>query len=321
MPKLSTRQYETSASQAEYLMSEFETSRRIVEEFSTSEDFLVALHDAHVDPDDRESYEYAGVLSGYAAEYVHKQWELFETGNVDADNELSRLLSQVNLIANIPRMLHESEMVADYEAERRRGKRLNDADWQDLLDRKDYAIWYNQLLSDYLYNFGQDTRFSDVIASLSDGARDASSYSPEDIDYHVRSIARGARTEAISRQLLDKANVPYRPSTIREDARGGDVIALPRNKPIKIDLKTSPEPIAKLLGHGDIEEGLAVMAERHQLYAITYHKNDKYGSVTIYLGLTDEQIGNACLLTDEQADEHSTTVAVQLMRAFMEMKL
>lgn len=306
----SSRTRETHTSRHEQLHSQFETASRIIDDFSHDEVFHDALQQQGLDSDNRGSYEYASVLSGYAEQYVQHF----------ADEYDPRTLDEVSLLADAPLALYIDQDVSTYNTRREQGEYLSDEEWADYKVRKAYVAGYDQRLSDYLHRYG-DVRFSDVVAALSDKGREYTYFSPEDTHDIMKRIARGARTEAVSCQLLDITDIPYRTGTTQEDLAAGDVIFFPDTLYVKGDEKSSLTAIAEILGKGNLQRGYELIEKRGQLYAVKESKNTQYDGIVFYPGFTDQELGNACRLPDGVAAKKAAVLQVQLKRAFKEMKL
>lgn len=306
----SSRTRETRTSRHEQLHSQFETASRIIDDFSHQEVFHDGLRQQGVDPDSRGSYEYASVLSGYAEQYTQHFTDEYD----------SRTLDEVLLLADAPLALYIAQDIVAYDTRRDHGEYLNDEEWADYKARKAYAVSYNQRLSGYMHEHG-DIRFSDIVASLSDKGREYTYFSPEDTHDIMTTMARGARTEAVSQQILDKTDIPYRTGTAQEDLAAGDVIFFPDTLYIKGDEKSSLTAIAEILGKGNLQRGYELIEKNGQLYAIKESKTTEHDAIVFYPGFTDQELKNVCRLPDDVAAKKAAVLQAQLKRAFKEMKL
>jgi hypothetical protein len=284
--------------------SSLHESLATVQNFENEPLFIESLSNSGIDPQDKTSMEYANALSYYAQDYC----------DIYADSLSAKEASEVSLIANTPYMLHVSADLAHYENERKH-RRLDDTEWSYYKETlKPYAVWYNQKLSDYMYEH-DDAKFSAITETLSDSAYDHFPHHEAAVESQVKVIARGARTEAVGRQLLDDTPIEHVPGTAEDDLRGGDMIITYKGERIKVDFKSSLDSIAKLRG------GYDEITKNKLSYAITHNKNDKHGAIVLFPGFTDQDLGDNCRLPEKIAEQRSMAIAIQLQRACNELGL
>jgi hypothetical protein len=280
------------------------TSLDTVQKFENEPLFIESLLNQGVNPHDKTTLEYANALSYYAEDFC----------NVYADTLSSKESEEISLIANTPYMLQVSKDLAHYENERR-VRRLDEDEWAYFTQTlKPYAVWYNQKLSDYMFA-NSDTKFSHINDTLASSAYDSFPHKEGAVEQQVKNITRGARTEAVSRQLLEDTDIQHAPGTAEDDLRGGDIIIIYNGKRIKVDLKSSLESIAKLRG------GYDEINKNHVAYAVVHNKRDANGSIVLFPGFTDKDLGDNCRLPDRVAEQRSQLMANQLQRACNELGL
>ena len=286
-------------------------AHKLVQGFLAEPTFIDALSSSGLHPIDKTSVEYAKALSVYAGEYcdTHEQ-----------DKSIGRgLADQIKLLANASYYLHNEKEISYYENERD-VRHLTDEEWKYYQDFKPYMIWYNQLLSDYVYTNPHGT-LSDVNTALINQALPSFPGESEAVERNIKRATRGARTEAASRELLDRTPIDYSPGTIEDDLRGGDLIVTYKGHRVKVDIKSSLSDIAAVRGgYSEIDE--------HQLnYAILKARrdgNDKAKHVVvIFPGFTDADFGDSLSLqlSAETIQTHANSLAHQLTLAFHELQL
>lgn len=275
-----------------------------VQSFENDPTFIESLNSQNIDPNDKTNMDYASTLSYYAEDYCQ----------VYADTLDPKEAQEISLIANTPYMLHVSHNLAHYENERRK-RRLDDDEWSYYTETlKPYAVWYNQKLSDYIFEH-DETKFSALTETLADSAYDSFPHHETAVESQIKIIARGARTEAVGRQLLQDTPIEHVPGTAEDDLRGGDIIITYKGKRIKVDFKSSLDSIARLRG------GYDDITKNHLTYALTHNKNDKYGAIVLFPGFTDKDLGDNCRLPEKIAAQRSQAIAIQLQRACIELGL
>lgn len=285
--------------------NQLDEAHKVVSDFSQDSLFIESLLDKGVDPEDTTSYGYMAALSAYAEDYVANLGDMYDP----------RVVTEISLLANAPLMIYVSNQIQHYESQRSGGHRLNQESWSYLQNElKPYSVWFNQKLSDYMVDH-DTTKFSDIIEALTDTTLEHFPHHEEDVESHLTNIARGARTEAVGRQLVALTGLQYAPGTPEDDLRGGDIVVVYKGKRIKIDFKSSLDQIAKHIGGYDAVE------EKHQMYAVRHFKRDKYGSILLFPGFTDGDLGDACRLPQKVAEERAFQMSIQLQRAFHEMHL
>lgn len=222
------------------------------------------------------------------------------------------------MAANAPYLGHVQKQLDRYEQQRKH-RRLSSAEWVEYSDiLKPYAVWYNQLLSDHFYTH-PETTFSDVNRVLIEQTLDHFPHHEQDIELSVLATTKGARKEAVTRQILDQTHINYVPGTPEDDLKGGDIIIEYNGKRIKVDIKSSLQAIA------DIRGGYDEIQKKHVMYAISRDKrkgkNNKFNSIIIFPGFTDDDLGDRCYLAPELMETRADNLAVQLQRACIEAKL
>ena len=286
-------------------------AHEIVQAFSLKPAFIDALSRAKLQPTDRTSVEYAKALSAYAGNDCDRR---------EQDGTIERgLADQIKLLANAAYYLHNEKEISYYENERDI-RRLTDEEWEYYQDFKPYMIWYNQLLADYAYANPQAT-LSDMNTALIAQALPSFPSETEAVERHIKQATRGARTEAVSRELLDRTAIDYNPGTIDDDLRGGDLIVTYQGHRVKVDIKSSLSDIAAVRGGYD-------EIDKHQLsFAILKARrdgNDKAKHVVVvFPGFDDSDLGDSLSLhlPDEAIQQHANSLARQLTLAFHELQL
>ncbi|MBC7868707.1 hypothetical protein H7X69_00820 [Candidatus Saccharibacteria bacterium] len=284
---------------------------KVVRGFSTEQTFLQTLANEDLQPSDRTTVEYANALSAYAEDYC-------DVNNQDGAIEQSQV-DQIKLLANAPRFMHNKEEVTYYDNERRK-RRLTDEEWNHYQSFKPYMVWYNQLLSDYAYTNPQ-AKLSDMNRALVEQSIPSFPGQTEVVERGIKDATRGARTEAVSRQLLDRTPVDYSPGTIEDDLRGGDLIVMHNGHRIKVDIKSSLSDVAAIRG------GYDKIYKEHISYAISKKKRDHNVKdqhvVVVFPGFTDLDLGDSfnLRLPEEDIQNRADFLAHQLKFAFRELRL
>lgn len=286
-------------------------AHEIVQEFPLEPDFIDTLANTKQQPSDITTAEYAQALSQYAREYCEKREENKSIKQVQID--------QIKLLANAPYYLHNQKDISFYENERD-VRRLTDEEWQRYQDFKPYMIWYNQLLADYAYTNPQ-AKLSDLDTALVQQALPYFPRESEAVERNLKQAARGARTEAISRELLDRTPIDYSPGTIDDDLRGGDLIVTYKGHRVKVDIKSSIGDIAAVRG------GYDAIDTHHLRYAILKARSDGDDKakhvVVLFPGFTDSDMGDflSLQLPEENIQQHADSLTKQLHLAFAELQL
>jgi hypothetical protein len=260
---------------------------------------------------DITSVDYAKALSERATEYCeeHRQVDSLTTDQID----------QIKLLANTPLYLHNEKELSFFDSEKHR-RRLPDDEWQYYQDFKPYMIWYNQLLADYAY-----TNRHDTLSSLNNVLiQQALTHFPNEgdaVERHIERATRGARTEAVARELLDRTPIDYSPGTIEDDLHGGDLIVTYQGHRIKVDIKSSIAEIAA------VRDGYDEIDAHHLRYAILITRKDGGDKakhvVVLFPGFTDSDLGDSLSLhlPEVNIQEHADSMAKQLKLAFAELHL
>jgi hypothetical protein len=289
--------------------STWSDAENLVSGFQFEPDFMAQLMRADAAPGDPTTREFADTLSAYSESFIAAR-ELDQTINPD-------VAQQITLIANAPLYITTQEDLEYYENERKH-RRLPDDEWEYLQSLKAYVVWFNQQTSDYAYTH-PDEHLTDVNKALIDSALNSHPKNAKMVEQHITNTTRGARTEAVTRQLLDIAGVPYQPGTAEQDRKGGDVIILYKGNEIKVDIKSSLSDIAYERG------GYEEIQEKHLMYAINKRPKDKLSDhvVKLYPGFEDKDIGDSLGIKPgtEFAASRSQLIAIQLQKAIQELGL
>ncbi|MFZ1301932.1 MAG: hypothetical protein WAQ27_05180 [Candidatus Microsaccharimonas sp.] len=310
MPTI-TKNFDQTATPERQKTNSWDEAERIVTGFQFEPDFIAHLMAQDVSPSDPTTSEYIDSISAYADSYidVHTQ-----------DETLSEdLAAQVQLVANAALFVERQKELSHYEAKLRHTRRLPDDEWRYFQDTlMPYVIWYNQRLSDYVYAHPDD-KLSAVNRALTTTALNSHPHDAEAVEHSVTDTMRGARKDAVTRQLLDIAGVPYRPGSQEEDRKGGDIIVTYKGHDVKFDIKSS------LIAIADERGGYDEIAEKHLMYAINKRKGEKVSDhvVKLYPGFEDIDLGDSLGINpdSEFARTRSTVVAGQIMRALNELGL
>ena len=291
-------------------MNKWSQAKELVDSFQFEPDFIGQLMQQGVSPSNPSSREYMDTMSSYSESFLSAH-ELDQT--VDPG-----LAQQVTLISNAPLYVNSQKELNYFEHKRKREGRLSDDDWVYFKTLKPYVIWYNQQLSDYAYTHPQDA-ISDINEALIDTAIPSHPGDERLVEQHLSDTTRGARTEAVTRQLLDVAGVPYSPGSAEEDSSGGDIILHYKGNNVKVDIKSSLSDIAHVRG------GYDEINEKHLMYAIHKRPNERKENhvVKLYPGFEDKDIGNALgIKTDTDfAFGRAQMIAIQLQKALQELDL
>lgn len=247
---------------------------------------------------DKYSIEYADLLAQFAEEKVAQQEGLIE----------EKVATQIRLVANAPYMTQASILINDYN-ERRKSSKLSRAEWDHLGQLKEQAVWYNQMLSNYLYE-NSDESFGSISQAISDQVIDHS----QDVGSSAQiadGVIRGARTEAATRHLLEAAGIPFRTATIKEDLRGADIILMLPTGEYDIDIKKSLDKLAASQGGYDFTKS-------GEMFVIKQDRNGKK-KLLLFPGFTDTDLGDKLKLDEKTTNERKDIVAAQLMRASLKI--
>ncbi len=282
----------------------------LVKSFDSDPSFIQILVSSSLEPNDRSTTEYANALSLYGQDYCDNR-----SKNDTLDQNV---IDQIKLLASVPFFLHVKYMLNNY-AYDKKTRWLPETAMQEMRTLKPYVIWYNQLMSDYAYANPQG-RMDNLEGAL---IKQALSYYPRQIDTieeDIQQVTRGARTEAIVRSLLDRTPLNYIPGTIKDDLRGGDLIVEYDNKRVRVDIKTSIGPIARLRG------GYEEIQTNNISYAIHRIKRDQGkedATIVLYPGFTDEDTNGLLSLDlpDNQIQYHADFITKQLHLAFQELHI
>lgn len=302
-----TKPYEQSPTIERLATSEWQEAASIVNYFPEEPEFTKVLEAHDIDPRDKTNPDYMHALSLYAQDYL-------EARKIDEIISPSTQ-EHVLMLANTPYFLAVQQELNFYESERKHRRLTDDEYTRYSTELKPYAVWYNHMTSDFIYSH-PESRVSDINGTLLYMALPYFPQEEHEVIQHVSSTTRGARTEAVARMLLDKIDLPYRAGSASEDMKGGDILLDFRGRKIKIDLKSSPKPIARILG-ADFDN----FPEDQVAYAIVYdHRDNGAGSIVLYAGFTDEDLGDNCRLDPEILAMKSEALAEQIQKALSELK-
>lgn len=276
----------------------------IVSNFQNEPLFIESLQNNHIDPLDRSTEGYANALSYYAQDYCTTRAEMLSSDES----------AQILLLANAPYFIHVQKEMTSFE-ELRKHRRLDDGEWHHFTkELKPLAVWYNQQLSDYMY-VHPESKMSHINQALIEETLEHFPRKETTVEKQLTDTTRGARKEAVTRQLLDLTPVEYTPVTPEDDLRGGDIIIVYKGTRIKVDIKSSLDPIAKQRG------GYDQLDKQGVTFALTHYKRDKHGAIIIFPGFTEGELGDNCHLDLAIVHQRAMGLAVQLQRACVELGL
>lgn len=233
------RGYETKDSPSE--PSKLLAAADLIASFTYDKDFLNILEQHDASPEDQTSYQYAQALSSYVNKYVNTR---------SADGTLTlHEATRLQLIGEYPLSCYRDKIVTDWSEEfsrrRQEGQHIDPQDRQFLRDCKAGLVRYNQTISDYLYEHGSALKLSDISGALSVGVGQMSPDTARDSSLKMAEILRGARTEAINRQLVDRLHemvpdqISGRRATVEEDLAGVDYVVTVHGAELYLDFKSS----------------------------------------------------------------------------------
>lgn len=285
--------------------SPWDSASQMVASFRNEPLFLTQLHEKHIDIADVASEEYMYTLSQYAHDFCTANESLL------GEDESSK----ITLIADSPGVVSVQTKINQLEDERRH-RRLTDEEWSYLnKDLKPFAIGFNQRLSDYITSHPNE-KFSDINRALIEPSLSFYPKHEHLVESGLKAITKGARYEAVTRQVLAETPIDFRPATIDEDKRGGDIALTYNGQTVLVDIKASLDQIAKLRG------GYDSMQNQSVTYAISPpRKAEKYGSIKLYPGFTHTELGDTCGLPSELLQEKAMFISVQLQRALNELRI
>jgi hypothetical protein len=288
----------------------WERAAQIVDVFHNEPLFIESLTQNGIDPHNKTTVEYANALSIYSQDYI----ETYGGDSLASDD----VLKQITLISNTPYFLHIQKEMSHFEKEKE-SRWLSKDEIEYMRGFKPYMVWYNQQLSDYMY-VHSDGKLSDINRALIEESLSNFPRETNMIEREVKQATRGARTESVARQLLDRTPFEHSAGTAEDDLRGGDLIVIRNGKRIKIDIKSSLSTIAKLRGgYHDIEK-------KHITYAISRDKRDHDASkhvIVLFPGFADSDLGNSLSLNLSEKDTQSRAdfMTKQLTLAFRELRI
>lgn len=283
---------------------------KTVSKFTSEPLFINRLNSMGLTVADWALPEYSLALSDYAKDYCDAYGQ---DGIVD-----KKLADQIMLVASSPYFLHVQKVFSWLDKKREHG-RLPDNEWETYKNLKPHMAWYNQMLSDFAYN-NPDEKLSDLNRALIEQSILSFPKDVDSVESSIKQITRGARTEAASRKLLDLMDIEYAPGSVEDDVRGGDIILPVGDSRVKIDVKSSLDPIAKIRG------GYEQIEKNNTMYAILKNKHDEHKSdhvIAIFPGFTDDDFGDSLSLklSPDNIAAHAQNFAIQLQRAIHELNL
>lgn len=249
---------------------------------------------------ERDSMEYADALSQYTEASIAQQEGLID----------EQMATQIRLVANAPYITHASLRINELKRRRMGGRKLPKDEWDSFNTLKHQAVWYNQMLGDYMYTHDSDS-FSDISQALVDQTLDHFPSGATPAATTMEGIVRGVRTEAATRHLFDDCEIPYRPATPAEDLRGADVILTLPNAEYDIDIKKSLDQLAENNGGYTFEENA-------KLYSIASHGRG-HKKILFFPGFTDADLGDSLRLDETTTNQRKDIIRVQLTLATMEI--
>lgn len=264
----------------------------------TSEpDFIAYVEDQGIDS---HTMEYADALSQYTEASISQQEELLD----------EHTATQMRLVANAPYITHASLKINELNDRRKKGNRLPEQEWTEFNNLKKQAVWYNQMLSEYMY-INKDESFSEISQAIGDQVLDQFPKDTHAAATTIEGIIRGTRTESATRHLLDKIGAPYRPASIEEDLRGADLVLALSDNEYHIDIKRSLDQLAENDGGYKFEES-------HKIYSI-YQDKRGHKRILLFPAFTDEDLLDKLHLSDKTINERKDLISAQLMLAVREI--
>lgn len=242
--------------------------------------------------------EYADALSRYAETEVSRQGELVDEQSA----------TQILLTASAPYITHVSMRINELK-ELRDGGKLPKNEWDEFNSLKAQTVWYNQMLSDYMYTYNDDS-FSAISQTMVGQVLDHLPSRSVEPTTTIGGIIGGARTEAATRHLLDAIPAPYRPATPEEDLHGADLVLMFSGEEYYVDIKRSLNKLAENNGGYSFEQ-------TNKTYAIDSSGPKK--KILFFPGFTDNDLGDSLRLNAEITNERKIIIGVQLMRAIREI--
>ncbi|MEP7205227.1 MAG: hypothetical protein ABI716_03485, partial [Candidatus Saccharibacteria bacterium] len=256
-------------------------AKAVVAAISSEPAFLNQLKQVGLHPTDKTVTGYTDVLSRAAEDYC--------SADSRAATITQRQIDQIKLLANVSYFLHNQKEASYYE-DKRRQRPLTEPERERYHGFKPYLVWFNQLVSDYAYT-NPDASLSDMNAALLKQAVPSFPNEADIITHHIEQATRGARTEAASRQLLDRTELDYSPGTIDDDLHGGDLIVMRGGHRIKVDIKSSVSDIANIRGGFDRNETEIIN------YAIFKSNRDHHDRtkhvIVLFPGFSDADLGDS----------------------------
>ena len=260
-------------------------------------DFIAYIEDQGFDIG---SIDYADALSSYTDATLEQQEGLID----------EQTATRIRLIANAPYITYASLEINELKRRRMGGRKLPTNEWNRFNALKHQAVWYNQMLNDYMYiNDGES--FSAIAQATTEQTLDHFPSHTHQAATTMEGILRGARTEAATRHLFDDAAIPYRPATAEEDLRGADVMLTMPDGEYAIDIKKSLDQLAENDGGYDFEEN-------GKFYSIAHHGNHK--KILLFPGFTESDLGDSVRLSAEITNQRKDKVRAQLSLAWIEAR-
>ncbi len=271
----------------------WDASSRLVASFHSDPAFLETLQQNGIDNSDPSQYDYQTTLASFGDNYCSAHSEIL------GQDEMTRIQLLSYAPANIANQLE-----ADYYQEEKRHRRLSDEEYGYYNNIKEFTVWYNQLLSDYLYEH-PETHMSTLNKALIESSLRHYRANSTDAEHSIKEVTKGARTEAVARQLLDTINrdepvLPYDRATAKEDLEGGDIILLHQTKRrgivrVKVDFKSSLSEIAAL------NNGYSTDGNTQDMHALSYHTDSRTGKrefskIVLFPPINDSVLKDQCFL-------------------------
>ncbi len=287
------------------LPAEWTDATKLVSDFTNEPDFIRRLHQRNVTPHDTASGGYGYELSRYCREFCDVNRPLLDP----------EIAARLRIIGDSPAMVHVQAEINQLEHTRRQRRLSHEEKTYLNDDLKKFAVDYNQQLSDFMLEH-PDEKFSDIARAITDSTLDYYPRRETEVEYGLGAVAKGARYEAVTRQILERTPIDFRPGTNDEDRKGGDIAIMYNGEKILVDIKSSLDEIAKLYG------GYDQMTEKGVMYAISPpRKDERYGSIKLFPGFTTDNLGDSCSLPVSMIEDKATMLAIQLQRALNELGL
>jgi hypothetical protein len=270
-------------------------------------DFLQYCADHQIDATEQQSAAYADGLATYIEDLCAVR---LGDGTTNAQTA-GRLL----MLGEFPRYLHQLTSLTTL-----RRYRYSELSRDQKQERKDSllgVIGYNQLMSEHLYQnpneniieIGAMTAAATGLITPGELADTASQ--------HMVAL-KGARVEAVSRQVLDAlvamapdGSFTYRAATPEEDAKGIDAVTIFDGKVLNVDFKASLDGVES--------DGIGNFASHTagKDYAVkTGHRGEALPNIRLNPDFTDSDLGDTCQLSPAVLMRAKLHMMHQLMAAY-----